>query len=188
MVERLIALSCLAPSVGNSQPWRFVRVVEADSRVAVRANFVACNSEALDDYQGEQGQLYASLKLAGLDDAPEHLAVFSDRADCHRPWLGQQDHAGDERLFGGRRGLHLLAGRPYVRLGVGWVSILDPECVREILRGTARLALVAYLCIGQPVEESDEPELVRLGWQAARPRQVPVQETVIFLTLRRRFA
>ena len=44
------------------------------------ANFEACNKDALDDYEGEQAKLYASLKLAGLKEAPVHLAVFCDTA------------------------------------------------------------------------------------------------------------
>jgi 5,6-dimethylbenzimidazole synthase len=165
LIERLIAMACLAPSVGNSQPWRFVRVTEAERRVAVRANFAACNSEALYNYQGERAKLYASLKLAGLDDAPEHLAVFCDPGSATGYGLGSRTMPETKNFSVVAAVCTLwLAARIY-GLGVGWVSILDPEQVRLILDVPEEWSLVAYLCIGKPVEESDEPELVRLGWQ-----------------------
>lgn len=165
LVEHLIALACLAPSVGNSQPWRFVRVTEPERRVAVRANFVACNSDALYDYQGERAKLYASLKLAGLDDAPEHIAVFCDPETTTGHGLGSKTMP-QTKNFSVVAAVYTfwLAARIF-GLGVGWVSILDPEKVRETLNVPETWTLVAYLCVGRPVEESDEPELVRLGWQ-----------------------
>ena len=158
-------MSCLAPSVGNSQPWRFVRVVGSESWVAVRANFVSCNSDALYDYQGERAKLYASLKLAGLDDAPEHLAVFCDHQSSAGHGLGSKTMP-ETKDFSVVAAIYTfwLAARMY-GLGVGWVSILDPERIAEILDVPSSWSLVAYLCIGLPTEESDEPELVRLGWQ-----------------------
>src|SRR5690606_17930060 len=47
LLDRLLALADLAPSVGNSQPWRFVSVETPAARAAVRANFTAANAEAL---------------------------------------------------------------------------------------------------------------------------------------------
>src|SRR6185437_11037115 len=78
-VDRLIAASCSAPSVGLSQPWRFVTVDEPMRRQAIAETFRACNAEALAAYAGEAAETYARLKLAGLADAPSHLAVFADR-------------------------------------------------------------------------------------------------------------
>src|SRR5258708_36040288 len=75
----LIEQACLAPSVGYSQPWRFVKVDDPRRRAAVLDNFAECNKEALQDYSGSQAAMYASLKLAGLAEAPVHLAVFVDR-------------------------------------------------------------------------------------------------------------
>src|SRR5438128_10255916 len=77
-VERLIGIACLAPSVGLSQPWRFVTVDDVNRRAAVIADFKACNAEALQSYCGEWVARYAALKLAGLEEAPCHLAVFCD--------------------------------------------------------------------------------------------------------------
>ena len=79
-VDRLLALACLSPSVGLSEPWRFVLVEDSKRRAAIRACFEACNAEALAMQQPDKAALYAQLKLAGLDDAPVQVSVFSDRS------------------------------------------------------------------------------------------------------------
>src|SRR6266436_772829 len=78
-LERLIQLACLAPSVGLSQPWRFVIVDDPARRVAIRKNLESCNAAALASYPRGLGDRYANLKLAGIKEAPAQLTVFADR-------------------------------------------------------------------------------------------------------------
>src|SRR4051812_30477270 len=89
VVDRLMDLACLAPSVGNSQPWRFVDVAAPERRAAIIANYQAANSDALGGYRGERAALYASLKLSGLQQAPVHIAVFSDETTGQGLGLGR---------------------------------------------------------------------------------------------------
>src|SRR5215472_16168429 len=89
-LERLIEIACLSPSVGLSQPWRFVIVDDAARRAAVIADFKACNADALASYADERAARYAKLKLAGLEEAPAHLAVFADRATEKGHGLGRR--------------------------------------------------------------------------------------------------
>src|SRR5215469_5780391 len=77
-LERLIEAACLSPSVGLSQPWRFVIVDDPARRQAVLDAFKGCNADALASYAGELAAKYAKLKLAGLEEAPCQLAVFAD--------------------------------------------------------------------------------------------------------------
>ena len=63
-MDHLLRLACLAPSVGLSQPWRFVLVEHPEKRKAIRENFASANASALASYEGEKAGLYASLKLA----------------------------------------------------------------------------------------------------------------------------
>ncbi|MBV9583974.1 MAG: nitroreductase family protein, partial [Alphaproteobacteria bacterium] len=72
-IERLIGIACRAPSVGLSEPWRFVLVESPARRGAVRENFLRCNAAALAAQAPERARRYAGLKLAGLDDAPCQL-------------------------------------------------------------------------------------------------------------------
>src|SRR6516165_9349583 len=87
-LERLIELACLAPSVGLSQPWRFVIVDDPAHRLAVRKNFESCNAAALAVQSRQRAAAYARLKLAGLDDAPCHLAVFADPSTAQGIGMG----------------------------------------------------------------------------------------------------
>src|SRR6202167_6362156 len=78
LLAELIELTAFAPSVGNCQPTRFVRVDDSARRQAIQDNFEAANRAALSSYEGERAQAYAGLKLAGLREAPVHLAIFCD--------------------------------------------------------------------------------------------------------------
>lgn len=166
LVEELLDLACLAPSVGNAQPWRLVSVDDPANRAAIVANFNAANERALAGYQGERARLYAGLKLAGLKEAPRHLAVFCDEGTEQGLGLGRQTMPETLR-YSAVLAVHTLWLAARTRgIGVGWVSILDPEAAARQLRVPESWILVAYLCLGWPIEEHDEPELQRAGWQA----------------------
>jgi 5,6-dimethylbenzimidazole synthase len=165
LVERLIELACHAPSVGNCQPWRFVLVDEPARRDAIRASFRRANQAALDGYDGETRALYARLKLEGLDVAPVHLAVFADETTARGAGLGRQTMPEMVR-YSVVGAIHTLwLGARAEGIGVGWVSILEPEVVTAALDVPDGWTLIAYLCIGWPVEEHLDPELERAGWQ-----------------------
>jgi 5,6-dimethylbenzimidazole synthase len=165
VLDELLDLACLAPSVGNSQPWRFVRVDDRERRYAVIEDFRACNHAALADYDGEQARLYANLKLAGLAEAPVHLAVFADPTTRQGHGLGRRT-IPETVHYSAVAAVHTfwLAARAY-GIGVGWVSILDPQRICATLEVPPEWALVAYLCVGYPIEEHVDPELERQGWQ-----------------------
>jgi 5,6-dimethylbenzimidazole synthase len=165
LIDGLIGLAALAPSVGNSQPWRFVTVADTGRRDKVIADFEACNAEALSDYDGEQAKLYASLKLAGLREAPVHMAVFADVETTAGHGVGQKTMPGmlEYSVVGAVMTLWLAARAQ--GLGVGWVSILNPDTIAEILEVEKSWKLIAYLCIGYAEEEHLDPELDRAGWQ-----------------------
>jgi 5,6-dimethylbenzimidazole synthase len=171
-LERLIQLACLAPSVGLSQPWRFVIVEDEVRRAAVRTNFERCNAEALAAQSPQRAAAYARLKLAGLDDAPCQLAVFADRATAQGHGLGR--HTMPEMIeYSAVTAVHTiwLAARSH-GIGVGWVSILEPAAVAAILDVPADWKFIAYLCLGFPQAEDDLPDLARKGWEQRQPSGV----------------
>jgi 5,6-dimethylbenzimidazole synthase len=171
-LDVLFRLSGFAPSVGNCQPARFVRVDDSARREAVCANFEAANREALTAYSGDRAALYASLKLAGLREAPVHLAVFCDEETEQGHGLGLRTMP-ETRRYSAVCALHTfwLAARTY-GLGVGWVSILDPARLAQTLEVPEQWALIGYLCVGWPVEDHIVPELERVGWQARESHPV----------------
>ncbi|MGO4869319.1 MAG: 5,6-dimethylbenzimidazole synthase [Roseiarcus sp.] len=165
LIDELLDLAQLAPSVGNSQPWRILSVESAQKRAAVRANFERCNAEALAAQCGERAELYARLKLEGLDAAPVQLAVFCDRSTTQGHGVGVRTmpEAFDYSVAG-MIALLWLAARA-AGLGLGWISIIDPAAAARDLGAPPEHKLIAYLCLGWPVEEHEDPELVRHGWQ-----------------------
>ena len=147
-----------------------MKVDDKDRRLQVRHNFEACNSKALSAYDGEQAAIYARLKLSGLDRAPSQLAVFVDPATQLGHGLGRRTmpETLTWSVVGAVHALWLAARAHGV--GLGWVSILEPARMREILAVPETWALVAYLCLGYPEEEHLDPELrTRRLRSGARP-------------------
>lgn len=167
-VDALLELACLAPSVGLSQPWRFVIVDDLKTRTAVRENFAACNAQALAAQSDERAALYARMKLAGLDEAPAHLAVFADRSTAQGHGLGR--HTMPEMIdYSAVTAVHTiwLAARAQ-GIGMGWVSILDPETIAAILDVPAAWKFIGYFCLGFPEADETIPELEQMGWERRR--------------------
>jgi 5,6-dimethylbenzimidazole synthase len=161
----LLDLADRAPSVGLSQPWRFVWVKDQDRRRQVILSFKRCNADALKDCVGARGEHYARLKLEGLGEAPVHLAVFVDEGTGKGKGLGRRTMP-ETVHYSTVMAIHTfwLAARAS-GLGVGWVSILDPNEVTRALDIPESWSLVAYLCVGWPMEQHPDPELERAGWE-----------------------
>ncbi len=171
MLERLIELACKGPSVGLSQPWRFVVVDDTARRQQVIGNFERCNADALDTYTGELSVRYAALKLAGLREAPCHLAAFADRSTTSGRGLGRRTmpEMADYSVVTAIFSMWLAARAEGV--GMGWVSILDPGMMAEILDVPADWRFIGYFCLGYPQAADDSPELERAGWEQRQPAQ-----------------
>jgi 5,6-dimethylbenzimidazole synthase len=167
-IERLIETVCLSPSVGLSQPWRFVIVEQASRRRAMIENFKACNAQALQAYSGEQAAHYAMLKLAGLEDAPGHLAVFADKDSQTGHGLGRMTmpETIEYSVVAAICSMWLAARAEGI--GLGWVSILDPAQINAILDVPASWKFIGYLCLGYPETEDDRPDLERAKWESRR--------------------
>ena len=166
LVAGLLDLMQLSPSVGHSQPWRWLKVDDPEQRAAVQASFSRCNADALAEYEGERAALYVRLKLEGLREAPVQFAVFCDHGTAQGHGLGRRtmpemlDYSVVAAVT-----QFWLAARAH-GLGLGWVSILDPAEIAAILSVPVKWQLIGYLCLGYPEEEHELPELVRAGWES----------------------
>ena len=126
-MERLLGLACLAPSVGLSEPWRFVLVDDPEKRKAVRDNFLAANADSFASYEGERAQIYTKLKLAGLDDAPVQLAVFTEPDPEQGARLGRRTMP-ETVCYSAVTAIHTLWLAARVEgIGMGWV----PSSIRR---------------------------------------------------------
>ncbi len=168
-LEGLIQAACLAPSVGLSQPWRFVVVDDPALRDCVVESFSRCNAAALQAYDEDRRSIYVRLKLAGLQEAPCHLAVFADIESETGHGLGRQTipQTLEYSVVAAIGNLWLAARAQGV--GVGWISIVDPAEVWKVLDVPPTWKLIGYFCLGYPDHDSDTPELEREGWERRRP-------------------
>jgi 5,6-dimethylbenzimidazole synthase len=164
-LDRLIGMACLAPSVGLSQPWRFVVVDDPARRRAVLEDFRCCNAEALKSYDDDRSAQYAKLKLAGLEEAPSQLAVFADPATESGHGLGRRTMP-EMIEYSVVAAIHTLwlAARAE-GIAMGWVSILTPGRVHQALDVPDTWRFLGYFCLGYAQAESSSPELEREGWE-----------------------
>lgn len=162
---RLLAAAHQAPSVGFMQPWRFIVVRGEALRTAVHRIFQRANSDAAARYRGDRKELYSRLKLEGLLEAPQHLCVVCDDESERGHYLGRNSmpETSIYSVVCAIQNLWLAARTEGI--GVGWVSILDPLAIKELLRIPAAAQLVAYLCLGYVRAFSEVPDLERDGWE-----------------------
>lgn len=159
----------LAPSVGNARPWRVLRVKDPTLRAGVRSEFARCNAAAAAQYDRTTREDYVRLKLAGLQEAPEHLAVFTDTAPNEGRGLGRTTMP-ETLMLSTAMAIHTLwlAGRAE-NIGLGWVSILDPTVMAQLFEVPANWAFTAYLCLGHADFADETPLLHQVGWQENTP-------------------
>lgn len=173
-VPRDTLMECLrraaeGPSVGNSQPWRFVLVDDPARRRALHDLFTQANAEALAEYDGDQAENYARLKLQGLRDAPVQMSVFADLGTAVGHGLGSRTMP-EAKAYSVVSAIQILWLMLRAHgIGLGWLSILPPEKMASTLDMPAHLKFVGHLCIGYPKEDHETPELVREGWQDRLP-------------------
>jgi len=178
-IDEAVLMRCLdafrlAPSVGLSEPWRVIRVESDAARAAALENFQAANAKALAGYSGEKARLYSTLKLSGMQEAPVQLAVFCDDATDKGLGLGAGTMPETRRYsVVSAITLFWLALR-IEGLGLGWVSILDPDRMARDLNVSQDWHLIGYFCVGWPEVQSDTPELEQVGWEC-RDETLPVK-------------
>lgn len=164
LLYRLLLAAHHAPSVGFMQPWNFITVRDPAVKADVKQAFLEENARAADHYHGRRRLLYDSLKLEGILEAPVNLCVTCDRSRFGPHVLGRNS-IPETDLFSTCCAIQNLWLAAYVEgIGVGWVSIIQPERLRQILRIPDAVVPVAYLCIGYPEAFLPQPELERVGW------------------------
>jgi 5,6-dimethylbenzimidazole synthase len=167
-LEGLFEVAALAPSVGLSQPWRFVLVGDPGRRAAVRDHFEQTNGRAIATQAPDRASRYAALKLEGLDTAPVQFAVYCEPDPVQGHGLGRMSMPETTR-YSAVMAVHTLWLAARVEgLGLGWVSIVEPTAMAEILDVPEHWTLIGYFCLGYPAAENEVPELERLGWETRR--------------------
>lgn len=164
VLRRILDAAHRAPSVGLTQPWNFILIRDPAKRSEIHAAFTRRNAEAAAMFEGERAELYRSLKLEGILKAPLNVCVTCDRERGGPVVLGRT-HQHDVDLYSTVCAVQnfWLAARAE-GIGVGWVSIFEPEDVKPLLGLPDRIAVVAYLCVGTVDRLYDRPELEAKRW------------------------
>jgi 5,6-dimethylbenzimidazole synthase len=174
LLARLLAAAHQGPSVGLMQPWRFVRISDRALRSRIQA---LVEEERLRTAQamGERSDQFMQLKVEGINDCAEVLvAALMDDRERHvfgRRTLPEMDLASVSCAI---QNLWLAARAE--GLGMGWVSLFDPQALAEVLGMPAGAKPVAVLCLG-PVEQFYEAPMLELqGWAAGQPLEQMLYE------------
>lgn len=169
VLARLLEAAHHAPSVGFMQPWDFLIIDRLDVKRAVKALYDDANAEAAKNYSGDRAAQYRRLKLEGIVESPINLCITCDR---HRggPHVLGRNTMLDADLFSTCLAVQnlWLAARAE-GIGVGWVSIVDPAQLADVLRLPAQVYPLAYLCLGYVSEFLPQPELEMTGWRSRLP-------------------
>ena len=169
IIEALQKAMDYAPSVGNARPWRVISVETAAKRAAVHDTFLAANRSAAEIYDSARAEHYRNLKLEGISVALVQLAIFTETAPVEGHGLGRQSMAVTLEHSTAMAVQNLnLAARSF-GLGVGMVSILDPDAMEKLFEAQSSWHFSLYLCIGWPLADDDTPLLHKDSWQKNKP-------------------
>lgn len=176
ILQRLMWAAHLAPSVGFMQPWRFIRVSDRSLRERIHALIEAerrLTARAL----GEREAEFMRLKVEGVLDAGEVLvAALADGRERHvfgRRTLPEMDLASVACAI---QNLWLAARAE--GLGLGWVSLFDPDALAKLLAMPAGARPVAVLCLGHVDAFYAKPMLELEAWATRMPIEQVLAENV----------
>lgn len=167
VMQRLLTAAHQAPSVGLMQPWRFIRLTDSPHREAVR-ELVQAERARTAQAMGNREDEFWQLKVEGLREcaelwavalAPDDGTVFGRRTMPHEMALCSAACA-IQNLW--------LAARAE-NLGMGWVSMFDPDALGALLALPDGARAIALLCIGPVPAFYPQPMLTASGWRTGRP-------------------
>ncbi|MEK8080528.1 5,6-dimethylbenzimidazole synthase [Pseudomonas sp. XK-1] len=167
VLARLLEAAHQAPSVGLMQPWRFIRITRPALREAIHG-LVEEERGRTAEALGERSDEFMRLKVEGIRDCAELLVVaLMDGREAHvfgRRTLPEMDLASLSCAIQN----FWLAARAE-GLGMGWVSLFEPQALADLLGMPAGSKPLAVLCLGPVTQFYDAPMLVQEGWAEPRP-------------------
>lgn len=172
VLQQLLDAALHAPSVGFSQPWEFVLIRDTTIKQQVKESFTEEHTRSVSSFDVAKASAYTHLKLEGIIEAPLNIAVFYKPSG--KPVLGQtsMEEVGLYSVVCAIQNMWLMARA--LNIGMGWVSILDPEKIKQIIKAPKENKLVAYLCVGYTDGFYTQPELELLQWEKRKQAQATV--------------
>ncbi|MGY1856167.1 5,6-dimethylbenzimidazole synthase [Modestobacter sp. SYSU DS0290] len=169
VLARVLGAAHAAPSVGHSQPWRFV--VVRDPAIRDRAA-VLTDRERLRQaaqLEPEAGARLLDLQLEGVREAPLGVVVCCDRRTPAAGVLGRATFPDADLWSCAAAIQNLWLAARAEGLGLGWVTLFRPEELAELLGLPEGVVTLGWLCLGWPDERPPAPGLERAGWSRRQP-------------------
>ena len=175
VLDRVLQAAHAAPSVGHSQPWRFIVVTEAATREQAARMADEQRLKQARQLAPDSARRLLDLQLEGIREAPYGVVVVCDRRTPAAGVLGRATFP-DADLWSCACAIEnlWLAARAE-GLGVGWVTLFDPEELASLLALPEGVVSLGWLCLGWPDERPPAPGLERAGWS----RRQPLPEVVL---------
>ncbi|MBJ7539292.1 5,6-dimethylbenzimidazole synthase [Marinomonas transparens] len=164
VLNRILLAAHHAPSVGFMQPWDFIVVKNSTTKSAIKAGFLQAHAEAAELFEGERKAKYQSLKLEGIEEAPLGICVTCDRTRTGSVVLGRTAKPEMDLFSSVCAVQNLWLAARAENLGMGWVSIVHDNVIRDALRIPEHIDIIAYLCLGYVEKFHHTPDLERAGW------------------------
>jgi len=174
-LQMILEAGIAAPSVGYSQPWKFIIIEDKKIKNSIAENFQCENKKAKEIFQ--ERSLYNSLKLEGIKEAPLNIAVLYEAKEEAVLGMTSMKKMGEYSVVCAVQNMWLMARS--LNIGIGWVSILDEKKVLQTLHVSQKTQLIAYLCVGYVDLFYKESELKTLGWE----EQKALKECVNYKTI-----
>ena len=164
ILTRILKAAHHAPSVGFSQPWNFILIKDANTKKKIKESFEREKAISSDMVKEPRKSKYLSFKLEGILDAPVNLCVTYDPSKFGPFVIGRTSipETGIYSVCCAVQNLWLAARTEGV--GVGWVSILSNDVLKNVLNLPDHVTPIAYLCLGYVEKFAEKPDLEEAGW------------------------
>ena len=175
LVRQVLAAGHQAPSVGHSQPWRFVVVREQATRDSAALMADRERLRQAEMLTEERRSRLLDLQLEGIREAPVGVVVACDRRVPAAGVLGRASFADADMWSCACAVENMWLAARAVGLGLGWVTLFEPDELAALLGLPEGVETLGWLCIGWPDERPPSPGLERQGWS----RRVPLEDVVV---------
>jgi len=164
VLARILNAAHHAPSVGFSQPWNFILIKEMITKKMIKNSFEQEKNRSSKLIEEPKRSKYLSFKLEGILESPINLCVTYDPSKFGPFVIGRTSipEAGLYSVCCAVQNLWLAARTEGV--GLGWVSILSNDTLKEVLELPEHVVPIAYLCLGYVDEFAQKPDLETAGW------------------------
>ena len=175
LLEQVIEAAHRAPSVGHSQPWRFIVVQEQSTRDRAAHLADRARLEQAERLTSDRAARLLDLKLEGLREAPVGVVVACDRRTPAAGVLGRATFPDTDLWSCACAIENMWLTARALGLGMGWVTLFEPADLADLLGLPEGVETLGWLCLGWPDERPPSPGLERAAWS----RRLPLDEVVL---------